>query len=188
MRASSGAYRRRRACRLSPPRPGGRHFEAVAARRRLCAPAATTGTPDAADRPCAERSVAATRRRGDYRGRARLHVDARRAAAWSVAGHQMLAGRIWRRCRAAARVARVAAAPRRRWERGRMTVQPWSDPSGLSDLELAARIAARDRAAVRIVTERNNQRLFRVARSVLKQREEAEDRSEEHTSELQSLM
>src|SRR3546814_10922572 len=72
-------------------------------------------------------------------------------------------------------VARVAAAPRRRWERGRMTVQPWSDPSGLSDLELAARIAARDRAAVRIVTERNNQRLFRVAWSVLKQREEAED-------------
>src|SRR3546814_8809173 len=59
--------------------------------------------------------------------------------------------------------------------RGRMTVQPWSDPSGLSDLELAARIAARDRAAVRIVTERNNQRLFRVAWSVLKQREEAED-------------
>src|SRR3546814_937377 len=89
----------------------------------------------------------------------------------------MLAGRIWRRCRAAARVARVAAAPRRRWERGRMTVQPWSDPSGLSDLELAARIAARDRAAVRIVTERNKQRMFRVAW-----------RSEEQTSELQSLM
>src|SRR3546814_5339960 len=109
-------------------------------------------------------------------------------------------------------------------------VRLWSDPIGLSDLELAARIAARDRAAVRIVTERNNQRLFRVAWSVLKQREEAEDvvqstymrgfaaigsfagrsslstwltriainealgraraaqRSEEHTSELQSLM
>jgi len=56
-----------------------------------------------------------------------------------------------------------------------MTVQPWADPNGLSDLELATRIAARDRAAVRIVTERNNQRLFRVAWSVLKQREEAED-------------
>src|SRR3546814_18994641 len=85
----------------------------------------------------------------------------------------MLAGRIWRRCRAAARVARVAAAPRRRWERGRMTVQPWSDPSGLSDLKLAARIAARDRAAVRIVTARNNQRLFRVDWSVPKQGEGA---------------
>src|SRR3546814_8805868 len=113
-------------------------------------------------------------------------------------------------------------------------VPSWADPRELSDLELASRIAARDRAAVRIVTERNNQRLFRVAWSVLKQREEAEDvvqstymrgfaaigsfagrsslstwltriannealgraraaqrrrkRSEEHTSELQSLM
>src|SRR3546814_1905583 len=54
-------------------------------------------------------------------------------------------------------------------------VPSWADPRELSDLELASRIAARDRAAVRIVTERNNQRLFRVAWSVLKQREEAED-------------
>src|SRR3546814_19927446 len=50
-----------------------------------------------------------------------------------------------------------------------------ADPRELSDLELASRIAALERAAVRIVTERNNQRLFRVAWSVLKQREEAED-------------
>lgn len=56
-----------------------------------------------------------------------------------------------------------------------MKAQTWLDPSGLSDLELAARIAVRDREAVRIVTERNNQRLFRVAWSVLKEREEAED-------------
>src|SRR3546814_11493418 len=56
-----------------------------------------------------------------------------------------------------------------------MTVQARPDPCGLSDLELAARIAARDRDAVRVVTERNNQRLFRVAWSVLRQRDEAED-------------
>lgn len=56
-----------------------------------------------------------------------------------------------------------------------MTAQTSPDPRGLSDLELAARIAVRDRAAVRIVTERNNQRLFRVAWSVLKERDEAED-------------
>lgn len=56
-----------------------------------------------------------------------------------------------------------------------MTAQTLPDLSRLSDLELAARIARRDRDAVRIVTERNNQRLFRVAWSVLKEREEAED-------------
>lgn len=56
-----------------------------------------------------------------------------------------------------------------------MTAQTSRDPSDLSDLELAVRIAARDREAVRLVTERNNQRLFRVAWSVLKERDEAED-------------
>src|SRR3546814_15357733 len=76
---------------------------------RSCAPAATAGTIDAADRPGAERSVAAARCRGDYRGRARLHVDTRGAATWGVAGDQMLAGRIRPRCRAAARTARFAA-------------------------------------------------------------------------------
>lgn len=44
-----------------------------------------------------------------------------------------------------------------------------------SDLELAARIVARDRVAVGVVTQRNNQRLFRAAWSVLKNRAEAED-------------
>lgn len=56
-----------------------------------------------------------------------------------------------------------------------MTAQISRDLSGLSDLELATRIAMRDREAVRVVTERNNQRLFRVAWSVLKERDEAED-------------
>ena len=45
----------------------------------------------------------------------------------------------------------------------------------LSDLELASRIAATDVAAVRLVTARNNQRLYRTAWSILKDRSEAED-------------
>jgi RNA polymerase sigma-70 factor, ECF subfamily len=49
------------------------------------------------------------------------------------------------------------------------------DVRSLPDIELARCIAAGDRAAVRLLTERNNQRLFRAAWSVLKNREEAED-------------
>jgi RNA polymerase sigma-70 factor (ECF subfamily) len=45
----------------------------------------------------------------------------------------------------------------------------------LSDLELARRIAATDVAAVRLVTGRNNQRLYRTAWSILKDRSEAEE-------------
>ena len=45
----------------------------------------------------------------------------------------------------------------------------------LSDLELASRIAAADVAAVRLVTGRNNQRLYRTAWSILKDRSEAEE-------------
>ena len=44
-----------------------------------------------------------------------------------------------------------------------------------SDLDLAARVAARDADAVRLVTQRNNRRLFRAAWSILKDRDEAED-------------
>jgi RNA polymerase sigma-70 factor, ECF subfamily len=50
-----------------------------------------------------------------------------------------------------------------------------SDYATLSDGELANRIAARDVAAVRLVTGRNNQRLFRTAWSILKDRSEAEE-------------
>lgn len=52
-----------------------------------------------------------------------------------------------------------------------------TSPVALStdDLGLASRIAARDLGAVRTVTEANNQRLFRAAWSILKNREEAED-------------
>lgn len=44
-----------------------------------------------------------------------------------------------------------------------------------SDLELAADIARGDAAAVRLVMRCNNQRLFRAARQILKNREDAED-------------
>jgi RNA polymerase sigma-70 factor (ECF subfamily) len=49
------------------------------------------------------------------------------------------------------------------------------DLQALPDTALAARIAAGDSAAVRLLTERNNQRLFRAAWSILKNRDEAED-------------
>ena len=50
-----------------------------------------------------------------------------------------------------------------------------TDYAALSDNELAVRIAAKDVAAVRLVTGRNNQRLFRAAWSILKDRSEAEE-------------
>ena len=56
-----------------------------------------------------------------------------------------------------------------------MLKQTKSDYATLSDSELASRIAERDVAAVRLVTDRNNQRLFRTAWSILKDRSEAEE-------------
>src|SRR4026208_1836809 len=56
-----------------------------------------------------------------------------------------------------------------------MLKQTKSDCVALSDSELASRIAARDIAAVRLVTGRNNQRLYRTAWSILKDRSEAEE-------------
>ena len=56
-----------------------------------------------------------------------------------------------------------------------MLKQTKSDYAKLSDSELASHIAARDVAAVRLVTGRNNQRLFRAAWSILKDRSEAEE-------------
>ncbi len=49
----------------------------------------------------------------------------------------------------------------------------------LDDVALAARVAARDAEAVRLVMTRHNQRLLRVARSVLRDRAEAEDALQE---------
>lgn len=56
-----------------------------------------------------------------------------------------------------------------------MPAQPRPDLESLNDGQLATLIAARDREAVRLVMRRNNQRLFRVAWSILKDRTEAED-------------
>jgi RNA polymerase sigma-70 factor (ECF subfamily) len=50
-----------------------------------------------------------------------------------------------------------------------------NDYETLTDLELASRIGARDAAAVRPVTGPNNQRLYRTAWSILKDRGEAEE-------------
>jgi RNA polymerase sigma-70 factor (ECF subfamily) len=49
------------------------------------------------------------------------------------------------------------------------------DIAGNDDVALARRIALRDPAAVRLMTEHNNQRLFRAAWSILGDRSEAED-------------
>jgi RNA polymerase sigma-70 factor (ECF subfamily) len=56
-----------------------------------------------------------------------------------------------------------------------MTAQAKRDYRSLDDLALARFVAARDPEAVRLLTERNNQRLFRAAWSVLRNRAEAED-------------
>ncbi len=61
---------------------------------------------------------------------------------------------------------------------GRLHIRAATQPIALEDLDdeaLAARAARRDRAAVRLITQRNNRRLFRAAWSVLKDRAEAED-------------
>ena len=49
------------------------------------------------------------------------------------------------------------------------------DYTHADDLTLVSAFAARDPAAVRLLTERHNQRLFRAAWSILKNRSEAED-------------
>lgn len=56
-----------------------------------------------------------------------------------------------------------------------MTAEARLDYESLDDLALARRLGARDPAAVRLVTTRNNQRLFRTAWSILKSRADAED-------------
>lgn len=49
------------------------------------------------------------------------------------------------------------------------------DYETLSDIDLTGLMAARDPAAVRLITQRNNQRMFRAAWSILKNHAEAED-------------
>ena len=48
------------------------------------------------------------------------------------------------------------------------------DYAALSDLQLVGLIVARDSEVVRLDTQRNNQRLFRTARSILKNCAESE--------------
>lgn len=56
-----------------------------------------------------------------------------------------------------------------------MATRPRLDYETLDDLALAGRVAARDPEAVRLLTARNNQRLFRAAWGILRNRAEAED-------------
>ncbi len=56
-----------------------------------------------------------------------------------------------------------------------MTAQSRRDYEMLDDVELARLVAARDSGAVRLITQRNNQRLFRAAWSILAHRADAED-------------
>ena len=53
------------------------------------------------------------------------------------------------------------------------------DYEALTDIELAGRIARRDPIAVRVVTKRNNQRLYHAAWSILKNRADAEEAVQE---------
>ena len=56
-----------------------------------------------------------------------------------------------------------------------MSAQSKLDYEAMDDVNLARLVGARDAQAVRIVTTRNNQRMFRAAWSILKHRADAED-------------
>jgi RNA polymerase sigma-70 factor, ECF subfamily len=60
-----------------------------------------------------------------------------------------------------------------------MSAQPAAVPEGIADVELAARVAAGDGAAFELVMRRYNRRLFRIARSVLRDDADAEDALQE---------
>ncbi len=57
----------------------------------------------------------------------------------------------------------------------RRVAEPLRTAEALGDLELAERIGHRERAAVEVMMRRYNARLFRVARSILKDDAEAEE-------------
>src|SRR5258706_5522574 len=52
---------------------------------------------------------------------------------------------------------------------------PLSSPAGIADAELVQRARARDEAAIRIIMQSNNRRLYRLARGILRNDGEAED-------------
>lgn len=60
-----------------------------------------------------------------------------------------------------------------------MVAQLAQDYEAMTDLQLAACVARNDPSALRLMTQRNNQRLFRAAWSVLRNRSEAEDAVQE---------
>lgn len=60
-----------------------------------------------------------------------------------------------------------------------MNAQPAAVPEGIADAALAARVAAGDGAAFELVMRRYNRRLFRIARSVLRDDADAEDALQE---------
>ena len=66
-----------------------------------------------------------------------------------------------------------------------MSAQSKLDYQTMDDMKLARRISARDAHAVRIVTTRNNQRMFRAAFSISKNRADAEDAV--HTAYLRAF-
>jgi RNA polymerase sigma-70 factor (ECF subfamily) len=64
---------------------------------------------------------------------------------------------------------------------GKIAMEPQlsSNPALAADCELVRRAAARDEAAFRIIMGRHNQRLYRIARSILRNDSEAEDAVQE---------
>jgi RNA polymerase sigma-70 factor (ECF subfamily) len=60
-----------------------------------------------------------------------------------------------------------------------MSAQPAAVPQGVTDLELAARVASGDGAAFELLMRRHNRRLYRIARSVLRDAADAEDALQE---------
>ena len=83
LRASSRRVPRPRPCRLHPGRgrPGDRAVEDRQAGRPVREAAAGPGTADRTDRRCVDAQAQSSRRHRDRRGRAPVHVDARRAQA-----------------------------------------------------------------------------------------------------------
>jgi RNA polymerase sigma-70 factor (ECF subfamily) len=60
-----------------------------------------------------------------------------------------------------------------------MSALPATVPEGVGDAELAARVAAGDGAAFELLMRRHNRRLYRIARSVLRDDADAEDALQE---------
>jgi RNA polymerase sigma-70 factor (ECF subfamily) len=60
-----------------------------------------------------------------------------------------------------------------------MSALPATVPEGIADRELAARVAAGDGAAFELLMRRHNRRLYRIARSVLRDDADAEDALQE---------